>query len=89
MIFLEGETNLDLETPLWPVGSLHRSAMQAHRSLGDRQTEPDPAGLAATCIVNAIERTEQFVERLLWHTGARINNPDDGFRANASLFTLQ
>ena len=64
------QTNLNLQTTFRAIGSLHDPAVKTHRAFGDGQTQSGPAGLAATGVVNAIKRPEEFVQRILRHAGA-------------------
>ena len=59
------QTNFNLQPALRTVGRLHSSAVQTDSSLGDGETQPCSACLAAARIVDAIERPEKFVERIL------------------------
>src|SRR5712692_2043082 len=79
------QANLDHQATLRPVGGAHCATMQAHGALGNGQTEADAASLASAGVVNAVERPEQLVERILGHAWTRISDSNDGFRAARTL----
>ena len=54
--------------------------MEAHGAIRDCQAQSDAAGLAAAGIVDAVERAEKFVERVLGYAGAGVGHAHHRFR---------
>jgi hypothetical protein len=62
--------NLHLQSTLGTIGSLYASAVKAHGSVGDGQTQSGSAGLPAARIVDAVKRPEELVECVFWNSGS-------------------
>src|SRR3989442_12871130 len=61
------------------------STMQTNDSIRDSQPETDATGLAATSVIDAIERTKNFAQGFFRNAGAGIGYPDNGFRLRTGI----
>src|SRR5581483_3809777 len=64
------EPEFEDESTARTIDSLYRAAMQAQRPLGNRKSQTYAAGLPAACIVNAVERAKELIERFFRNTGS-------------------
>src|SRR5689334_7408441 len=67
--------HLDGQTTTDSINSLNRSAVHSHRAFGDRQAEAGAATtLPVACILGAIERTKDLLERFFRNAPATITH---------------
>src|SRR5437773_6216246 len=61
------------------------STMQTNDSIRDSQPETDATGLAATSVIDAIERAKNFAQGFFRNAGAGIGHPDNSFRLRTGI----
>src|SRR5207245_5937242 len=58
---------------------------QATGSIRDSQPATEATGVAATSVIDAIERTKNFAQGFFRNAGAGIGYPDNGFRLRTGI----
>ena len=59
------QADFDHQAAFGSVGYSDGAAVETYRAIRDGQAQSDAAGLAATGVVDAVERAEKFVDRVL------------------------
>src|ERR1700722_9033094 len=70
------QSYFNYESAAGPVHCRDPATVEAHRTLGDRQSKTDAARVAAASIVQAVEGLKQFFQRISRNTVAAISHPD-------------
>ena len=75
----QGQANLNLQAAFGAIACPDRASVKTHGTFGDGKAQTYSAGFTSAGIVDAIERTKEFVQSFLGDTGAGVHDSNDGF----------